>query len=112
MGFFSSWGRNLPITQLTEVYKHGSSGSGRVAGRLLPALPCSLARNEGPAPWQDAPARYPHRPMGGRDPCEAGFPNPRTPGTTPSNHYWECPAMKKVFTTGQVAKICKVAPRT
>jgi two-component system response regulator RpaA len=24
----------------------------------------------------------------------------------------ECPPMKKVFTTGQVAKICKVAPRT
>src|SRR5688500_19985097 len=24
----------------------------------------------------------------------------------------ECLAMKKVFTTGQVAKICKVAPRT
>src|SRR5262245_41820723 len=27
-------------------------------------------------------------------------------------HLLECPAMKKVFTTGQVAKICKVAPRT
>src|SRR5471030_3337809 len=27
-------------------------------------------------------------------------------------HVYGVPAMKKVFTTGQVAKICKVAPRT
>src|SRR5207344_2407268 len=43
-----------------------------------------------------------------------GFP-PAVPGARPGvplEHYYGVPAMKKVFTTGQVAKICKVAPRT
>src|SRR4051812_21210164 len=29
-----------------------------------------------------------------------------------AGNFYGVPAMKKVFTTGQVAKICKVAPRT
>src|SRR3981081_760824 len=33
-------------------------------------------------------------------------------GVGSANHEIGVPAMKKVFTTGQVAKICKVAPRT
>jgi excisionase family DNA binding protein len=33
-------------------------------------------------------------------------------GHGPNESKTECLAMKKVFTTGQVAKICKVAPRT
>src|SRR5438309_4409900 len=34
------------------------------------------------------------------------------PAGAQRNHVYGVPAMKKVFTTGQVAKICKVAPRT
>src|SRR5207253_1679633 len=34
------------------------------------------------------------------------------PGKGLNGYERECPPMKKVFTTGQVAKICKVAPRT
>src|SRR4051794_27460457 len=33
-------------------------------------------------------------------------------GSSTANYKVECLPMKKVFTTGQVAKICKVAPRT
>src|SRR6266850_758267 len=41
--------------------------------------------------------------------------SPRCPPTQRGRsrkHVYGVPAMKKVFTTGQVAKICKVAPRT
>lgn len=38
--------------------------------------------------------------------------NSRSGGAGSSEKITECLAMKKVFTTGQVAKICKVAPRT
>src|SRR5262245_28953732 len=40
--------------------------------------------------------------------------SPRSPAVkwTQRLNVWSVPAMKKVFTTGQVAKICKVAPRT
>src|SRR6266513_4711227 len=37
---------------------------------------------------------------------------PRAPGKGLNGLRTGVPAMKKVFTTGQVAKICKVAPRT
>src|SRR5205085_5724336 len=40
-------------------------------------------------------------------------PRVRRPGGGLSQtRYWSACPMKKVFTTGQVAKICKVAPRT
>src|SRR5687767_8652527 len=54
-----------------------------------------------------------HRPRVSQD----GRGSPRCPpppsiGGTTHKQIYGVPAMKKVFTTGQVAKICKVAPRT
>lgn len=47
----------------------------------------------------------------GREPCRGGA-RVRRQGKQTQPNQNGVPAMKKVFTTGQVAKICKVAPRT
>src|SRR5207248_376557 len=65
------------------------------------AIPPAAAAHLWPQGPRTGPTRARHgrRPTAGRG---AGVERVQT----------ECLAMKKVFTTGQVAKICKVAPRT
>src|SRR5262249_4662797 len=62
-----------------------------------------------PAPRKGRFAGQPAR-AGGRLPGRLS--RSRQPGSGLSDFKNGVPAMKKVFTTGQVAKICQVAPRT
>src|SRR5262245_44691999 len=82
-------------------------------GPLVPACCNRLAGPDGRGPRAVVPATARTRRVGqGQAEPWLAFPLAAGPGWTQRTHLSGVPAMKKVFTTGQVAKICKVAPRT
>src|SRR5262249_41127047 len=101
------------------AYPAGSSG--KSCNRTGPARlfkrssPCPRllqrgCRPPGGGPVRGLPSRTTQAATRTWAPVSPGGP-PARPGVT-LEHFYGVPAMKKVFTTGQVAKICKVAPRT
>jgi two-component system response regulator RpaA len=86
---------------MTQTLTHVEAIRGIFRGRTDPAL----------IPGQDAPAVS--RKLGWRLGAAKVVRRPSQPDPGITRKFWKWrPVMKKVFTTGQVAKICKVAPRT